>query len=167
MTTRNSLPFGITFFLNYIWYKAGFGNLLYSSLQVSGCYQDDRSVYFRIRVKFGIESSDSMTNKNFWSEYSVLFGQIEPRRRRKLFVEVWPSIGTHIGIEHMLSTRCDWPSGIKKNKNKVRPAAFSVKKYYQISVELLRGRSLGSGRDSQEITILNSFHALLGPGAWT
>ena len=77
---------------------------------MSGFHHDDRFVYFRIRVEFGIESRDHMNNNSSLSEYSVLIGQIEPHRKRKFFVEDWPSIGTHIGFDLMLSTRCDRPS---------------------------------------------------------
>jgi len=101
----------------------------------------------------GIQSRDHMNNNSSWSEYSVLVGQIEPHRGRKLLVEDWPSIGTHIGFDLMLSTRCYWPSGIKKYikiKKEVHSAAFSVKKYSQISVQLLRGRSLRSGKQPRD-----------------
>jgi hypothetical protein len=92
------------------------------------------SVYFRIRAKFAVESSDRMNSNSSWSEYGALVGQIEPNRKITLFVEDWPSIGTHIGFDLMLSTNCDGPSGIKEIKNEFHPAAFGVKKYYQISV---------------------------------
>jgi len=35
----------------------------------------------------GIHSRDHMNNNSSWSEYSVLVGQIEPHRRRKLLAE--------------------------------------------------------------------------------